>query len=151
MKLLTIMAALLISFSAFSQDLIEYRDFKFYQNGAEISIEEVTELTKEYGVSKVAFRQGRRDYAASQNSLIMTRRNLTNGTLTILCYGGAFSSFAIGYLQATGGWCVGRILRLWARRLEKTLPHFQNHRGQSCGALRNQKHRRKETLDRSLR
>ena len=103
MKLLTIMAALLISFSAFSQDLIEYRDFKFYQNGAEISIEEVTELTKEYGVSKVAFRQGRRDYAASQNSLIMTRRNLTNGTLTILCYGGAFSSFAIGYLQATGG------------------------------------------------
>lgn len=81
MKLFTTLAALLISFSAFSQDLIEYRDFKFYQNGAEISFEEVTELTKKYGVAKVAFRQGRRDFAASQSTLRAIRRNLTNGAL----------------------------------------------------------------------
>ena len=59
MKLLTIMVALLISFSASSQDLIEYRDFKFYQNGEEISFDEVTELLKEYRVAKIAFRQGK--------------------------------------------------------------------------------------------
>jgi len=81
MKLYTTLAALLLSFSAFSQDLIEYRDFKFFQNGAEISFEEVTELTKKYGVAKVAFRQGRRDFAASESTLRAIRRNLSNGAL----------------------------------------------------------------------
>jgi len=81
MKLLATITALLLSFSVFSQDLIEYRDFKFYQNGAEISFEEVTELTKEYGVAQVAFRQGIRDYAASKSTIRATRRNITNGGL----------------------------------------------------------------------
>jgi len=91
MKLLTTIAALLLSFSAFSQDLIEYRDFKFYQNGSEISFEEVTELTKQYGVAKVAFKQGRRDFAASQSTLRATRRNLTNGALA---YAGGYGAGA---------------------------------------------------------
>ena len=62
MKLLTTITALVLSFLASSQDLIEYRDFKFYQNGSLLSFDEVTELTKEYGVAKADFRQGRRDF-----------------------------------------------------------------------------------------
>ena len=47
MKLLTTIAALLISFSAFSQDLIEYNEGKFSRNGEELSIEQIEKLTKE--------------------------------------------------------------------------------------------------------
>ena len=103
MKLLTTIAALALSFSAFSQDLIEYRDFKFYQNGAEISFEEVIELTKEYGVAKADFRQGRRDYAASQDRSRARGRNLINGTLACSAFVGASSSILIGAIQADGG------------------------------------------------
>lgn len=84
MKLLTIMAALLISFSAFSQDLIEYRDFKFYQNGAEISFEDVSKLTYTYGVAKTDFKRGMDNFAISQQGKLRARgRNLINGYLTI--------------------------------------------------------------------
>ena len=89
MKLLATITALLLSFSVFSQDLIEYHDFKFYQNGVEISFEEVTELTKEYGVARVAFRQGKRDYAASKSTIRATRRNITNGGLA---YSGGYGA-----------------------------------------------------------
>ena len=81
MKLLTTITALVLSFLASSQDLIEYRDFKFYQNGSLLSFDEVTELTKEYGVAKADFRQGRRDFAASESTSHATRRNITNGGL----------------------------------------------------------------------
>ena len=47
MKLYTTLAALLISFSAFSQDLIEYNEGKFSRNGEELSIEQIEQLTKE--------------------------------------------------------------------------------------------------------
>lgn len=94
MKLLAIITTLLLSFSAFSQDFIEYRDFKFYQNGSEISFEEVTELTKEYGVARVAFIQGTRDYAASENTSRATKRNLTNGGLAFSCGYGALMGLA---------------------------------------------------------
>ena len=99
MKLLTIMTALLLSFSAFSQEYIEYQDFKFYQNGSEISFEEVTKLTKEYGVARVAFIQGRRDYAASESTLRATRRNLTNGALTFSGGYGALMGLAFSFFS----------------------------------------------------
>ena len=41
------MTALLFSFSAFSQDLIEYNQGTFSRNGEELSIQEVERLTKE--------------------------------------------------------------------------------------------------------
>lgn len=47
MKLLTILAAFLLSFSAFSQDIIEYSQGTFSRNGEELSIQEVEQLTKE--------------------------------------------------------------------------------------------------------
>lgn len=53
MKLLTTITALALSFSAFSQDLIEYNDGQFSRAGNSISFEEVEQLTKDY---KVGFR-----------------------------------------------------------------------------------------------
>lgn len=53
MKLLAIITTLLLSFSAFSQDLIEYNDGQFSRAGNSISFEEVEQLTKDY---KVGFR-----------------------------------------------------------------------------------------------
>ena len=103
MRLLTIMAALALSFSAFSQDLIEYRDFKFYQNEVEISFAEVTELTKEYGVAIVAFRQGRRDFAASQSISRARGRNMINGTLAYSSGFSALISFGLGVYWVDGG------------------------------------------------
>jgi len=97
MKLLTTIAALLLSFSAFSQDLIEYRDFKFYQNGAEISFEEVYELTFRYGVAKTDFKRGMDYYAISQQGKLRARgRNLINGYLTLGGGGGSLLGYAVG-------------------------------------------------------
>ena len=47
MKLLTILAAFLLSFSAFSQDIIEYNQGTFSRNGEELSIEQIENLTKQ--------------------------------------------------------------------------------------------------------
>ena len=53
MKLLITIAALALSFSVFSQDLIEYNDGQFSRAGNTISFEDVEQLTKDY---KVGFR-----------------------------------------------------------------------------------------------
>lgn len=47
MKLLTTIAALLLSFSAFSQDIIVYSQGTFSRNGEELSIEQIESLTKQ--------------------------------------------------------------------------------------------------------
>lgn len=104
MKLLTTIVALLLSFSAFSQDYIEYQDFKFYQNGSEISFEEVTELTKEFGVAQFAFRQGKRDYAASENKTLAIGRNIIHGAVAFSAGTGAMVVVGAGILNITGGW-----------------------------------------------
>jgi len=54
MKLLATITALLLSFSAFSQDLVEYNDGTFSRNGEELSIQEVEQLTKEFKVGLYA-------------------------------------------------------------------------------------------------
>tara|TARA_B100000927_G_scaffold140181_1_gene113137 strand:- start:344 stop:832 length:489 start_codon:yes stop_codon:yes gene_type:complete len=97
MKLLATIAALLLSFSAFSQDYIEYRDFKFYHNGAEISFEDVSELTYTYGVAKTDFKRGMDNYAISQQGKLRARgRNLINGYLTISGCCVSLLGFAVG-------------------------------------------------------
>lgn len=61
MKLLTTIAALLFSFSAFSQDLIEYNDGKFLRNEKELSIEQVENFMEEYRVgweAKANYKKG---------------------------------------------------------------------------------------------
>ena len=52
MKLLTTITAVLLSVSSFSQDLIEYDDGTFTQNGEEISLEQVANMTMTYNVGK---------------------------------------------------------------------------------------------------
>jgi len=106
MKFIAILSAFLIAANCFGQDLIEYQDFKFYQNGSEISFEEVTELTKEYGVARVVFWQGRRDYAASESTLRAIRINLTYGALTVSGGQGAFVGLAFWIFEEDFGWSM---------------------------------------------
>ena len=56
MKLLTTIAAVLISISAYSQDLIEYDNGTFTQNGEEISMEQVEQLAIRFKVGKRALK-----------------------------------------------------------------------------------------------
>ena len=68
-------------------------------NGEEISFDEVTELLKEYGVAKIAFRQGKRDYAASESTSSAIRRNLTNGALAFSSGYGALMGLAFWFFE----------------------------------------------------
>ena len=52
MKLLTTIAAVLISVSAYSQDLIEYDNGTFSQNGEELSLKQINDMTINYNVGK---------------------------------------------------------------------------------------------------
>ena len=52
MKLLTTIAALLISISAYSQDLIEYDNGTFSQNGEELSLKQINDMTISYNFGK---------------------------------------------------------------------------------------------------
>ena len=93
MKLQSILFAVIISFTVSGQELIEYRDFSFYQHGVEISFEEIQQLTTSYGVAKADFRQGKRDYAASQSISRARGRNLINGSIAYTS--GVGAGFAI--------------------------------------------------------
>lgn len=103
MKFISIVTAVLITCSSYGQGHIEYRDFTFYQNGSEMSFDEVTELTKEYAVARRAFRQGRRDYAASQDRSRARGRNMINGTLAYSSGFSALISFGLGVYWVDGG------------------------------------------------
>ena len=104
MKFISMVTAVLITCSSYGQGHVEYRDFKFYQNGAEISFEEVTELTKEYGVAKADFRQGRRDFAASESKTLAIGRNIIHGAVACSAGTGAMVVVGAGVLNITGGW-----------------------------------------------
>ena len=103
MKIITTLTALLVSISVYSQDSIEYQHFKFYQNGEEITLKKVRELTIEYGVAKANLRQGRRDYAASQNIWRAFGRNLINGTAAYSSGVSAAIAFFAGGYWSSGG------------------------------------------------
>lgn len=97
MKSLLFLAAILSSLSTFSQNLIEYQDFRFYQDGVEISFEEIQQLIASYGVAKADFRQGRRDYAASQSISRARGRNLINGSIAYTSGVGAGFAILTGF------------------------------------------------------
>jgi hypothetical protein len=58
MKLLTTIAAVLISISAFSQDYIEYENGTFTQNGEELSMEQIYDLTLLHKAGRGNVRRG---------------------------------------------------------------------------------------------
>jgi len=103
MKFISVVTAVLIICSSHGQGHIEYRDFTFYHDGVEMSFDEVTELTKEYGVAQVAFRQGTRDFAASQDRSRARGRNMINGTLAYSSGFSALISFGLGVYWVDGG------------------------------------------------
>jgi|TARA_B110000483_G_scaffold59398_1_gene74099 hypothetical protein len=85
MKLLSIIVAVLISISAYSQDFIEYNDFTFSHNGEEIQMEDIEKLTKRYGVGKYNLRKAKKWLRLSQKSnlgFISNSLNLLGGAAT---------------------------------------------------------------------
>ena len=97
MKLLTTIAAVLISISAYSQDLIEYNEGTFTQNGEELSMEQITVLTVLHKAGRGNFRRGNRFNRMYEDGDL---RILNNG-LNFL--GGAATGLAGGYLGFWGG------------------------------------------------
>ena len=85
MKLLTTIAAVLISVSAFSQDLILYHDGTFSQNGEEISLEQITDMTMTYNVGKKRLAKAvKLRYASSSfQGREQTRTNIAAGLVTV--------------------------------------------------------------------
>ncbi|MGY8918561.1 MAG: hypothetical protein ACKVJ6_09820 [Flavobacteriales bacterium] len=60
MKLLSTIAAVLISISAYSQNFIEYDKGTFTQNGEELIMEQINDLTILHKAGRVNFRRGNR-------------------------------------------------------------------------------------------
>ena len=58
MKLLTTIAAVLISISAYSQNYVEYNRGTFTQNGEELSLEQIDDLTVLHKAGRGNFRRG---------------------------------------------------------------------------------------------
>ena len=86
MKLLTTIAAVLISISAFSQDLveydkgtfIEYDNGTFTQNGEQLSMEQIDDLTLIHKAGRGNFRRGNRFDFMHKNPYIRSRNNTLN-------------------------------------------------------------------------
>ena len=85
MKLLITIAAVLISITSFSQDLILYHNGTFSQNGEEISLELITNMTMTYNVGKKALAKAvKLRYASSSfEGREQTRTNIAAGLVTI--------------------------------------------------------------------
>ena len=88
MKLLTTIAAVLISISAYSQDLIKYENGTFSQNGEELSMEQISDLTLLHQAGRGNFRRGinfdemhKNPYLRGGNNTL----NLVGGVATGFC------------------------------------------------------------------
>ena len=90
MKLLTTIAAVLISISAYSQDLIKYENGTFSQNGEELSMEQISDLTLLHQAGRGNFRRGNRFDFMHKNPYIRSRNNTLNllGGAATGIYGG---------------------------------------------------------------
>ena len=98
MKLLTIIAALLFSFSAFSQDIIEYNQGTFSRNGEELSIEQIESLTKQ--IKGRWYAQKLLNKGKKANKIANNRLHRNSIAIITAGIGGYYSygSFYAGYL-----------------------------------------------------
>ena len=96
MKLLTTIAAVLISISAFSQDYVYYNNGTFTQNGEELSMEQINDLTLLHKVGRGNVRRGDRFDRMNKNP------NLLNGNNTLNFLGGAAGTFVGGVVTYVG-------------------------------------------------
>ena len=98
MKLLTTIAAILISIPAFSQDFIEYKDFEFSHNGHELQMEQVVKMTERYNVGKRNLIKGQRQFAASNDRSKTIKQNTINVTLGSIGIGYGISAMGLPFL-----------------------------------------------------
>ena len=96
MKLHTTITAILISISAFSQDYVEYDNGTFTQNGEELSMKQIEDLTKLYDVGEGNLRRARESLRLAQKP---NPRMLSN---TLNCIGGVAAGFV-----SLGGFVIG--------------------------------------------
>ena len=97
MKLLTTIAAVLISISAYSQDYIEYDNGTFTQNGEELSLEQIDDLTVFHKAGRGDFRRGDRFDRMYKDGDLRIVNNIAN------FIGGAASGAAGGFGVLIGG------------------------------------------------
>ena len=90
MKLLTTIAAVLISISAYSQDYVEYDKGTFTQNGVQLSMEQINDLTVLYKAGSGNFWRGFEFDRMHKNGIVF----VTNNSLNLL--GGAVSGYLGG-------------------------------------------------------
>ena len=76
MKLLTTIAAVLISISAYGQDLIEYDNGIFTQNGEELSMEQINDLTILHKAGKGNVRRANRFISLHKNQNYRIANNI---------------------------------------------------------------------------
>ena len=88
MKLLSTIVAVLISISAYSQDYVEYDNGTFTQNGEELSMEQISDLTLLHQAGRGNFRRGinfdemhKNPYLRGGNNTL----NLVGGVATGFC------------------------------------------------------------------
>ena len=96
MKLFTTIAAVLISISAFSQDYVEYDNGTFTQNGEELSMEQIYDLT-------VLHKAGRGNVRKGINFDLyyhIPSQRFTNNTVNFL--GGVGGIYVGGYMGLAG-------------------------------------------------
>ena len=103
MKLLSTIAAVLISISAFSQDYVDYNEGTFSRNGEELSLEQINDLTLLHKAGRGNVRSGinfdnmhKNIYSRVANNIVY----LAGGALTGF-YGG-IGVLVSGYLLADG-------------------------------------------------
>ena len=96
MKLLTTIVAVLISISAFSQDYVEYDNGTFTQNGEELSMEQINDLTELHKAGKGNVRRGINFDEMHKNPYL---RGVNN---TFHLVGGAGGTFVGGYTGLVG-------------------------------------------------
>ena len=107
MKLLTTIAAVLISVSAFSQDYVEYDNGTFTQNGEQLSVEQIYNLTELHKAGKGNVRRGINFDEMHKNPYLrggINTLNFIGGAATGFCGGiGVFTGGLFAYFSL-GGW-----------------------------------------------
>ena len=97
MKLLSTIAAVLISISAFSQNYVEYNEGAFSTNGEELSMEQINDLTLRLNVGVGNLRRGNRFNHMYYNVNDRLANNSLNGL------GGIVSGVPGGFFVLLGG------------------------------------------------
>ena len=109
MKLLTTIAAVLISISAFSQDLIEYDNGTFTHNGEELSMQQIDDLTLLHKAGRGNVRRGKWNIEMHKDILLRSANNSVN------LIGGAATGYFGGIGVLVSGFVLGGSTLLGAK------------------------------------